>query len=661
MSAVFKETGLQAQADSMPPVVVVGTGPVGVCFVEELLKRDPEAPVVIYGNEPWEPYNRVRLAGLLTGELNLASIQNVIRQNKEHQVVQHHNCEIVAIDTELKKVYDKFGNEQVYSKLVLATGSKPHIPNIEGIDKAGVYTFRDMNDVQKLVARRVRSRRVVVLGGGLLGLEAARGLQKYNTDVTVVEHSTHLMSQQLDEEAGELLREHMLLKRVHIVLKDAVKKVVGDSKIKAIKLNSGRIFECDTLVVAAGIKPNIQLALDAGIAVGRGIRVDDQMQTNKEGVYAIGECAEHREKVYGLVAPGLEQASVAAYSVTGGKSNFKGSQTVTRLKVAGVSVFSAGLTSEHEINSQLRRISWSDKSGSSYRKLIFNRSRLVGVIAYGEWSETQRIQDMVSSKRFVWPWQIKTFRSEGSLWKDSDNNCVSAWPSSAIICQCKSVDRGTLSNAISAGCSSIEALREETGASSVCGSCKPLLAEMVGEKTIEKEQGSRTLIWTAGMTIALASLILLAPSIPFSETVQKSLQVDILWRDGLLKQITGFSLLAAAVLVSLITIRKRIKSVTLGAFSKWRVLHVIIGVTTIAALVGHTGMRLGNNLNFYLMICFMGIVLAGGIASGAIGLQHVIPRGTGKLLREMSMWAHIMLLWPLPVLLGFHIFKSYWF
>jgi nitrite reductase (NADH) large subunit len=210
MSAVLDENLLHADAEAATPVVVVGTGPVGIRFVEELLQRSPDTRVTLYGNEPWEPYNRVRLAGLLTGELNFAGIQNPLKLPGRHQVIQHHNCAIVSIDRAHRQVCDRIGRRQGYSQLVLATGSSPHIPGIEGIDRRGVFTFRNLDDAQRLLARRARSRHAVVLGGGLLGLEAARGLQKHHTEVTVVEHAVRLMAQQLDDEAADLLRERLL-------------------------------------------------------------------------------------------------------------------------------------------------------------------------------------------------------------------------------------------------------------------------------------------------------------------------------------------------------------------------------------------------------------------------------------------------------------------
>ena len=661
MSAVLAEHVDHSDVVKTAPVVVVGTGPVGIHFVEELLKRSPDAPVVIYGNEPWEPYNRVRLAGLMTGEVNFAGIQNPLKLKDNHRVVQHHNCEIVAIDRHNKRVHDRLGNTQAYSQLVLATGSKPHIPNIEGIQTPGIFTFRNLDDAQQLTARRTRSRCAVVLGGGLLGLEAARGLQKHNTHVIVIEHATRLMAQQMDDEAAELLREHMLSRDIQIVLGDSVKRVIGQDQISAVELRSGRSISCDTMVVATGIHPNLELARKAGIAVGRGIRVDDRMQTGDASIFAIGECAEHRDRIYGLVAPGLEQAGVAAHCISGGDSQYTGSLAATRLKVVGVSVFSAGRTGERDAISHLRTITWRSYDSTRYRKLLLQRNRLVGVVAFGQWDENSRVLETVQHTRYVWPWQYRRFINSGDLWAEQDAASVTEWPASAVVCQCTGVRHGTLSRAIRDGHCNIDALCAETGASSVCGSCKPLLAELLDAKTVEPEKGSGTLLWT-GITALLAALIMLiAPAIPFADSVQVDIPWDRLWRDELIKQVTGFGLLGVVVLVSLISLRKRVQRVSFGNFANWRLVHVLLGTLAVATLIAHTGLRLGYHLNLYLMLSFIGLLLVGAIASGVIGLQHALPAGMARKTREISLWMHIILLWPLPALLGFHVLKTYWF
>lgn len=659
MSAVLKHNLSHAGSQTPPPVVVVGTGPTGIRFVEKLLERAPDTPIVLYGNEPWEPYNRVRLAGLLTGEIDFDGIQNPLRLPARHRVEQRHNCEIVAVDRQRRLVRDHLGNLQPFSRLVLATGSRPHVPNIEDPDKTGVFTFRNLDDAQKLIARRTRSRHAVVLGGGLLGLEAARGLQKHHTAVTVIEHARRLMAQQLDDEAAELLRERLLALGIQVALGDSVKRVLGDTHITGVELLSGRSVACDTLVIATGIRPNLALARDAGIAVGRGIRVDDCMQTSDAHVYAIGECAEHRGRIYGLVAPGLEQAAVAAHHVAGGSAAYRGSQTATRLKVVGVRVFSAGCTGEDQTIRQLRTLSWRSCDNGGYRKLLLQRNRLIGAIACGDWDESNRVQESIQRRRYLWPWQYRRFLRHGRLWPTQKDASVCDWPAGAVVCQCTGVTRGTLSAALQAGHCTPQALGAHTGAGSVCGSCRPLLAELAGGAPPAAERGSRTLVWTGVAALLAAMAMLLAPPIPFPDSVQ-TLRWDLLWRDSLLKQISGFSLLALAASVSLIGVRKRTR-LNLGTFSSWRIVHVLLGTLAAAALIAHTGLRLGHNLNLYLMLCFAGLLLAGAVAGAAIGWQHLLPRTFGRRLREWSLWAHIVLLWPVPALLGYHVLKTYWF
>ncbi len=641
---------------------MVGTGPVGMRLVGELLERNARRPIILYGGEPWEPYNRVRLSSLLSGDVSLDSIQNPLSMDRVETVIQRHNCPIVRIDRDNRQVIDALGYVQAYSELVLATGSSPHIPIIPGVNKKGVFTFRDLNDTRELMARRIRSRRTVVLGGGLLGLEAARGLQYANTEVLVIDHSNTLMARQLDEEAAEILREEVLAMGIQVLLNTGIQEVLGGSEIEGVRLRNGRTIACDTLVLATGIKPNIQLALAAGISVGRGIRVDDQLRTSDPHVYAVGECAEHKGNIYGLVVPGLEQAAVLAHNLTGGEGNYQGSLNASRLKVLGKTVISIGRTGLDEPQSQLQWKIHSDPSRKLYRKLLLDRGQLVGAMAIGEWPEINRIQEAVTRRQRIWPWQWSGFISTGTLWSETQRDNVAQWPVKATVCQCTGVTRGTLTQAKNNGCGSIADLARCTGASTVCGSCKPLLQDLLGsDQAPVAEKGSRYLQWAAMLGILLSLAFLLLPNLPYSRSVQSSFSWDFLWRDSLFKQISGYTLLALGVLISLISLRKRVSRVRWGEYSSWRVIHVVLGVLTAIILLAHTGLRLGNNLNFSLMLGFVMLMLMGSIASGGIGLQHRVNASWARRIQELSKKSHLYLLWPIPSLLGFHVLKTYWF
>lgn len=305
----FQEQPLQTQPETpaaTAPIVVIGAGPVGVRAATELLRRSPGHPVVLFGDEEGEPYDRVQLSAFLMGDVPLAALFHGMQLPQSRGFTARLGVRVVAIDRAAKVVRDARGALQPYSTLVLATGSTPHVPDIPGIALPGVFRFRDWRDAERLAARRTRTRQAVVLGGGLLGLETARAIRRFQTVVTVVEHNPHLMARQLDPVAGAELRRQVEAMGIRVVTGDGVRCVRGQQAVEGIELHSGTRIDCDTIVLATGIRPSIDLALQSGIAVNRGIRVDDQLRTSDPAVHAIGECAEHRGVVHGLVAPGLE-------------------------------------------------------------------------------------------------------------------------------------------------------------------------------------------------------------------------------------------------------------------------------------------------------------------------------------------------------------------
>ena len=286
------------------PLVIVGSGPVGVRFAQELYRRNASQSAVLYGAESEEPYNRVRLSSLLAGELDWRALRSESSLPPSSVLVRRFGCEVTLIDRAAQVVVDVHGHAQPYSQLVIATGSTPHVPNIPNVSLAGVYTFRSFHDARRLLARRACSRRTVVIGAGLLGLEAAHAMRRFNTDVLVIDQATRVMHQQLDEEGANRLHRHLEKLGVRLSLGAGIRRIVGDGRVSGLELSSGERIECDTIIIAAGIRPNIDLARDAGLSVGRGIRVDDELRTSDPSIFAIGECAEHRETGWNpIVAP----------------------------------------------------------------------------------------------------------------------------------------------------------------------------------------------------------------------------------------------------------------------------------------------------------------------------------------------------------------------
>jgi nitrite reductase (NADH) large subunit len=637
-------------------------GPIGISTAQELLKRDPGHPVVLYGNEPWQPYDRVKLSALLAGEITYAALINQLAVPESHRVVQRHACEVVTIDRDACTVTDSTGQVQAYSHLVLAVGSRPKIPAIPGINQPGVYTFRNLNNAQALLARRVRSRHTVVLGGGLLGLEVARAMQRDHTHVTVIEHNSRLMWQQLDDNAGEVLRQHVVSLGMSVVLADGVGEIVGDERITAIRLASGRMVECDTLIVAVGIHPNVDLATTHGLSVGRGIRVNDRMQTSDPRIYAVGECAEHRGRTYGLVAPGLEQSAVAAHCILGGASRYTGSIAATRLKVIDRPLFSIGAVNDIELTPSQRCVNYAHPDSGDYRKLVLDRGRAVGAIVLGADTELARIQELVMLRRRVWPWQLARFRRRGHLWRPSASRRVSHWPARMVVCTCTGVTRGALSDAVAEGCATPEALATATRASTVCGSCRPLIIELLGgTAAVQPATAFRALVAISVLVLAALAGVVGPLVIPFSATTPLTWTWDQLWRDGYPKQVSGFTLVVLSALLALISVRKRIVRGVSGRYGWWRAGHVVVGGLAVLTLVAHTGLRMGSNLDWWLMAAFVGMLASGAVASLVMGLEHRLPADAVRRVRTDAVWLHLVWLWPVPVLLAFHVLKTYYF
>ncbi len=641
-------------------IIIIGSGPVGVRAVYELCQLNPDTRIAIFGAEPWEPYNRIQLSALVAGEVKHASLYNSLDILHKPNINTFFNNPIIDINRYSKEVTDSQGITHSYKQLILATGSRPHIPNIEGIALKNIFTLRNLNDAQTLMSRSTRTRHTVVIGGGLLGLEAARAMQRFNTQVTVIEHSMWLLFRQLDQHAGSYLKYQLEQSGINIRLNSPVKRIIGDDKVAAVLLGNDEVIECDTLIIATGIEPNIELIRNSGIKIGRGIRVNNQLQTNDQNIFAIGECAEHNNQIYGLVSPGYEQAAVCAHRINGKQAQYLGSITATNLKVIDYPVFSMGNTGESARSRELAI--FHDSGQHIYRKLIIINGRLQGAIAVGEMQGINRLREAIARKQRVWPWQIRRFKQHGYLWPDKTHDNICEWPATATVCNCTGVTRGQLSQAQQSGAESVIDLARITGASTVCGSCKPLLIDFANsESTPEPVKGSHLLLLSSLISILIALTIFSFPGMDYAASVQ-SISLDTFWRTSLFKQISGFGILVFALIISVLSIKKRTRKLhQLGDYADWRVAHTVIALLVIFILFAHTGFRFGDNLNLYLMLTFSSLLFTGAIAGIAIASEHQLSRQMSKRLRQFSTWSHILILWPLPALLGFHILKTYYF
>jgi nitrite reductase [NAD(P)H] large subunit len=379
-------------------LVVVGNGMAAARLVDELTKVAlGRYAVAVIGDEPRLAYNRVLLSSVLAGETASHDIElKPAAWWRDRGVTLKYGCLATAIDVGRREL--KLASEEsiAFSKLVLATGSTPLRLSVPGTDLAGVHTFRDSRDVDLLVTLAAWKKRVVVVGGGLLGLEAAYGLARRGTAVTLVHLMDRLMERQLDAPAAELLKSLVERKGIRVLLNANTVRLHGDTRVEAVELADGRRIDADAVIFAAGIRPNITLAKDAGIPVNRGIVVDDSLQTGAPDIFALGECAEHRGICYGLVEPAYEQAGVLARHLAGGAASYDGSIVATNLKVSGVSVFSAGDFTGSDGN---ETIVLDDARHGTYKKLVISNGRLTGAVLVGDVGDALWYLELIRSRQ----------------------------------------------------------------------------------------------------------------------------------------------------------------------------------------------------------------------------------------------------------------------
>lgn len=479
-------------------LVLVGNGMAGVRALEELFKHnttDNEEDnkgsdlydITVIGAEPHPNYNRIMLSPVLAGE---KIIDDIILNSAEWY--EENNIELITGDpvTEIsrikKSVITKSGAEFPYDRLLIATGSNPFIIPIPGADKEGVLGFRDIQDVDTMVQASKDYKKAVVIGGGLLGLEAANGLMKQGMDVTVVHLLDSLMERQLDKPASALLKASLEERGMKFMMEASTAEIVGDKRVNAVKFKDGTEVEADLVVMAVGIRPNFELAKNAGIHCERGIVVNDTMQTFDPIIYAVGECVQHRGECYGLVAPLFEQAKVVANHLAAvGSTRYIGSLTSTKLKVTGIDLFSAGEFNEEEGDEVLQI---QDVASGMYKKLVLKDNVIKGAVMFGDTMDGTWYFSLMRDATNIADFRKTILFGQHDVGDagHGDASRVMALPDDAEICGCNGVSKGDIVQSISKnGIFTLDEVRAHTKASSSCGSCtglvESILASTVGE------------------------------------------------------------------------------------------------------------------------------------------------------------------------------------
>ncbi|RYL92103.1 hypothetical protein EWI07_10100 [Sporolactobacillus sp. THM7-4] len=464
-------------------LVLVGNGMSGVSCIEHILKLSKDQfDITIFGDEPYPNYNRIQLSNVLSGETDLDDIiLNSWEWYSKNHIVLHSGHPVTSIDKEKQQICTETGDHESYDHLIIATGARPCRLPIPGVDKKGVISYRKIDDCKRLILAAKICTKAVVIGGGLLGLEAARGLANRSMHVTVVHRSGDLMNHQLDRAASRLLKEKLEAQGLHFLMNKETAEILGDEDVRGVRFQDGTEIEADLVVMAVGIRPDVWLARKSGLDVNRGIVVNDLMETSVPHIYAIGECAEHQGSVHGLVAPSYEQGAVLAKHLCGVRTEpYTGSFLSTKLKVAGVQVFSAG---EYKDRPGTQSIVYEDKSKKIYKKLLCEKERVIGAVLFGDISDGPRLAKMIREGKKITNGQSLLQPSARALPVSDDE----------LICECNQVTKGTIVQAIKEHqLDSVEQVRAYTRASRTCGSCahyiETLLKEVLGEKYKRKQE-----------------------------------------------------------------------------------------------------------------------------------------------------------------------------
>jgi len=460
-------------------LVVIGAGMASGRMLEQLFEAAPDAyEVTLFNGEPRGNYNRLMLSPVLSGE---KTYQDIVTHDDDWYAAQGVDCRfgepVVKIDRKNRVVYSNKGGAP-YDALVIATGSAPFIIPVPGKELPGVVTYRDLEDTNAMIEAGIAGKSAVVIGGGLLGLEAAAGMAARGAKVTVIHLMGHLMERQLDPAAGYLLQKDLEKRGITVHCKGATKAILGHDRAEAVLLEDGTVYPADLVCMAVGIRPETRLANDAHLEVERGIVVDDAMRTSDPHIFSLGECVEHRQQLFGLVAPLYDQAKVLAKTLLDEAAEFVPVQTATKLKVTGCDLFSAGDFAEGEGRED---IVFRDPGRGLYKRLVLQDDRIIGVVMYGDTGDGNWFYGLMKDGTDIG--EMRETLIFGPAFQGGSKldpmAAVAALPPEAEICGCNGVCKGTIVNAVQGGAHTLDAVRACTKASGSCGTCTGLVQQVM--------------------------------------------------------------------------------------------------------------------------------------------------------------------------------------
>ncbi|MGD3155167.1 nitrite reductase large subunit NirB [Staphylococcus warneri] len=458
-------------------LVMIGNGMAGLRTIEEILDRDPQRfEITIIGKEDYPNYNRIMLSNILQNKMTVEeTIMNSYDWYAEHDIKLINNDPVTILDRANKTVITESGQSFEYDQCIIASGSKAFVLPIPGSDLPSVIGWRTIDDTKRMMEIAQTKQKAIVIGGGLLGLECARGLLDQGMEVTVIHLAEWLMEMQLDRKAGQMLKNDLEQQGMRFELQANTQEILGDKDVEAVRLADGRVLEADLVVMAVGIRPYTEVAKAAGLEVNRGIIVNAYMQTSDPNIFAVGECAECEGKVYGLVAPLYEQGIVLADYLTQKETNgYHGSTTFTSLKVSGCDLYSAGTIEETE---DIHGIEIFNSIDNHYKKVFLKDGEVVGVVLYGNTDDGSRFYNMMKKHESIEDYTLVSLLTKGG---EDANVSIEDMADDETICGCNGVNKGTIVEAITKnGLTSVAEVTKMTKAGNSCGKCKGQIADIL--------------------------------------------------------------------------------------------------------------------------------------------------------------------------------------
>jgi len=645
------------------PIVIVGGGMAAHRLCVSLLNSGYNtANLEIYSEERILPYDRANLSRCFKGENSTPTLLNEAAWYKKNKIKIHLQSKVSLIDPNQKLLIFESGLKKSYSKLVLALGSEPSTQLISGYALENVFTYRSWADLKRIRVACKLAKEVAVIGGGLLGLEAAGAIYSKSRNVTVFEMANTPLCRNLNEEAGFALLKSLESSGIKVVLKSQLKNIHQDGEYLNLSFNNKKEFQANVVILATGHCPADDLAKASGIAVSPkgGVLVDQHLRTNQKDIFALGDCISLKHKSFGFVQPTYHQANVLASNFCGSIEKYEPEGKYITLNLSGVdiSIYGDNLGNADHLTY---------KNGSTFRSLVIQQGILVGSTIIGNWTNSTAVRFAVDENVKIPNRQKKVFSTTGELKLLDDFGEAATWSNDSIICNCCHVDCGTIREGIKQGHDNLKKINLSSGAGSKCGSCRLQLLGLI-HADLDNNEKVKNNIFSSGRTfryLAFCSLVLsflywLPLQIGTPDTVDSlKFQLSKLWTDPVIKQITGFTVTGISFFSLLYSIRKRLTWFRIGNLGIWKTFHLLSGFLAIIVLFLHTGLSWGYNLNFLLATDFLLLNTLGALAAVNYSAKLDSSSFSQNQIRYWLIRSHILFFWPYPILLCIHLYSVY--